>query len=113
MNALDVASAVLVLAGCSLALLAAVGLVRLPDVFARMHAATKPATLGLVLVAMGGLLQLTDADDLTMMVLVVALQFLTAPTGAHLVGRASYHANARRAPMVVDDLADDERAQGR
>jgi multicomponent Na+:H+ antiporter subunit G len=113
MSALDVASAVLVIAGCSLALLAAIGLVRLPDVFARMHAATKPATLGLVLVALGALLQLSDADDLTMMVLVVVLQFLTAPTGAHLVGRAAYHANARRAQMVVDDLAGDGRAQGR
>ena len=50
---------------------------------------------------------------LPLMVLVVVLQFLTAPTGAHLVGRAAYHANARRAPLVVDDLADDEHAQGR
>lgn len=113
MSALDVASAVLILAGCVLAVVAGIGLVRLPDVFARMHAATKPATLGLVLVALGACLQLDSAADITKLVLVVLLQFLTAPVGAHLVGRASYHANARRAPLVVDELADDERAQGR
>jgi multicomponent Na+:H+ antiporter subunit G len=104
---LDVLSGVLLVSGCLLALLAGVGLVRFPDVFARMHAATKPATLGLVLVAFGAVLRVDHASDVTKLLLVVALQFLTAPVGAHLVGRAAYWAGGALDPSTdPDDLAD-------
>jgi multicomponent Na+:H+ antiporter subunit G len=56
---LDVLAAALTLAGAALALVAGVGMVRFPDVFARMHAATKPATLGLLLIVLGALLAWT------------------------------------------------------
>jgi multicomponent Na+:H+ antiporter subunit G len=49
----DVLSAALLLTGTALAVLAGLGLVRFPDVFSRMHAATKPATLGLLCVTLG------------------------------------------------------------
>lgn len=88
MTPVEVVSAVLLLAGGVLAAAAGLGLVRFPDVLSRMHAATKPATLGLVLVAAGASLRLRDLPDLTEVVLIVALQFLTAPVGAHLLGRA-------------------------
>ena len=50
MRVLDIAAAVLVLGGSSLALTAAIGVVRFPDTLTRMHAATKPQVLGLLLV---------------------------------------------------------------
>ena len=53
MSAVEVVSAVLILAGASACLLGAVGLVRLPDLPARLQAATKPQTLGLSLVLVG------------------------------------------------------------
>lgn len=90
MNLLDWASAVLVVAGAALGAIGGLGLVRLPDVFARMHAATKAPTAGLVLVAVAAALQVSDLSDLGFLLLVVLLQFLTAPVGAHLIGRASY-----------------------
>ena len=103
----DVVSGALILGGCLLAVLASVGLVRFPDVFARMHAATKPATLGLVLVATGAILQVDAWSGVTKLAIVIALQFLTAPVGAHLVGRAAYHAGGTLADgTIVDDLAD-------
>ncbi len=103
----DVVSAVLILAGSVLAVLAGVGMVRFPDVFARMHAATKPATLGLVLVAMGAILQVDTWSGVTQLALVIALQFLTSPVGAHLVGRAAYHSGGTvDEATVLDDLAD-------
>lgn len=104
MSPLDVVAATLVLVGAGLSLVAGVGLVRMPDVFSRMHAATKPATLGLVLVAAGGVLRVATGADATKLVLVVALQFLTAPVASHLVGRAAYRAGALRS-LVVDELA--------
>lgn len=103
---LDVATGVLLLAGAALCVAAGVGLHRFPDVFGRMHAATKPATLGLVLVAAAAVLQVDDAGDVAKLALVVVLQFLTAPVGAHLVGRAAHEAGTEVAPgTVLDELA--------
>lgn len=104
---LDVIAAVLIIAGCLLGLLGGIGVLRLPDVFGRMHAATKPPTLGLVLVATGAILRVDSVADVTFLVLVVGLQFLTAPVGAHLVGRSAYASGGQLAPdTVMDDLAD-------
>jgi multicomponent Na+:H+ antiporter subunit G len=105
---------VLILAGGALALLAGIGLVRLPDVFARMHAATKPATLGLVLVCLGAALTDAEAADVAKLLLVVVLQFLTAPVGAHMVGRAASHAGVLlEAKTVLDEMAPVARRRGR
>lgn len=106
---LDVVAAVLIVAGCLLGLLGGIGVLRLPDVFGRMHAATKPPTLGLVLVAAGAILRVDSVADVTFLVLVVGLQFLTAPVGAHLIGRSAYASGGQLAPdTVMDDLADAE-----
>ena len=76
--------------GGVLAVIAAIGLHRFSDVFARMHAATKPATLGLVVVLGGAVLVMPDVGDSAKLILVILLQLITAPVGAHLVGRAAY-----------------------
>ena len=57
---LDVVGGVLILLGAALALTAAIGLVRLPDVLNRMHAASKPQTLGFLLLCVGLSLILRD-----------------------------------------------------
>lgn len=109
----DVIAAVLLLAGAALCLVAGVGLVRFPDVFARMHAATKPATLGLLLIAVAALLRVDDYGSTIQLVLVVVVQFLTAPVGAHMVGRAAYAAGGQIDPAtVVDELGPARRAWG-
>lgn len=109
----DVVSSVLVLSGAFLGLVAGVGLVRFPDVFARMHAATKPATLGLLLISVAALLQVGDAEEVIALVLIVVLQFLTSPVGAHMVGRAAYRAGGQLSPdTVLDELAGREDVSG-
>lgn len=75
-------------AGSLLALVAAVGLFRLPDTLARMHAATKPATLGVLLCALGAAFRLADPSDSAKIVVIVALQLVSAPIGAHILGRS-------------------------
>ena len=108
----DVLSAVLLLAGCVLALTAALGLVRLPDIFSRMHAATKPATLGLLLVMLGAVLQIHSPDNRAKLLLVAVLQFVTAPVAAHMVGRAAYRSGAGALDdLVVDDLREPTRRE--
>jgi multicomponent Na+:H+ antiporter subunit G len=84
----DVISGVLLIAGSSLALVASIGLHRLPDTLARMHAATKPATLGVALCAIGAIIQIDDLSTITKIVVVVVLQLVAAPIGAHVLGRA-------------------------
>lgn len=107
---IDVVSATAILAGTALAFTAGLGLQRFPDVFARMHAATKPATLGLMLVLFGTALRVANLGDVAKLVLVVALQFVTAPVGAHMIGRATYRAGTELSTgTLVDELAGHER----
>lgn len=108
---LDVVSATLLLAGGLLTLTAAVGVVRFPDVLTRMHAATKPQVLGLLLVLGGAGLQLRGHVDVWMLALAGGFQLLTAPISAHLVGRLAYRTrHVRRDLLVVDELERDDPA---
>ncbi len=109
MSVVDVVAHVLILVGAALAVLAGVGINRFDDVFARVHAATKAATLGLLLVALGAALRIGTVGDGVKLLLVVVLQLVTAPVGAHLVGRAAHRAGTELSPdTVVDELAEAE-----
>lgn len=113
---LDVLAAVLLLGGVLLTLLAGVGMLRFPDVLTRMHAQTKPAVLGLLLVLAGTAAATRAAGLAATLLLVAAFQVLTAPVGAHMIGRAAHRAGREdTAHMVRDDLrdADDRRRPGR
>lgn len=104
--------AVLALAGCLLALLAAVGLHRFPDLFCKMHAATKPATLGMLCVALAVGIAVPVNGSFVKLLLVVVLQFLTAPVAAHMVGRAAYASGIELADStILDELGRDEGAR--
>jgi multicomponent Na+:H+ antiporter subunit G len=110
---IDIVAGVLLVSGSLLALLAAVGLHRFPDVFARMHAATKPATLGLLLVVIGAALRVDEGRAVTKLLLVAAFQFLTAPVAAHMIGRAAYRAGTELSPETsIDELAEADRSNG-
>lgn len=84
----DVVSGVLMISGSLLALIASVGLFRLSSTRARMHATTKPATLGALLCGVGAALQVGSASDVTKIAAVIVLQLVTAPIGAHMLARA-------------------------
>lgn len=63
MTALDILAGVLILGGSVLAMTAAIGVLRFPDTLARMHAATKPQVLGLLLVLAGATIRLRGHSD--------------------------------------------------
>ncbi|GCD20390.1 monovalent cation/H(+) antiporter subunit G [Cellulomonas algicola] len=109
----DVASVIFLLGGALLAFAAGVGALRFPDLLARMHAATKPQVLGLVLCLIGLALRLRSGGAVWALVLVALFQMLTAPVAAHMVGRAGYRTGKVRGELlVVDELtADLERAR--
>jgi multicomponent Na+:H+ antiporter subunit G len=84
----DVASAVLMLSGSLLAVVSSIGIHRLGSTRARMHATTKPATLGVLLCAVGAATQFADVSDIAKVLVVVILQLVGAPIGAHMLGRS-------------------------
>ncbi|MEL4358896.1 MULTISPECIES: monovalent cation/H(+) antiporter subunit G [unclassified Luteococcus] len=86
---LDAVAALLLLTGSLLCLCAAVGLIRFPDLLSRMHAATKPQVLGVVLVMLGVGLGLRSGLDVGMLVLVAIFQLLTTPVASHMMSRAA------------------------
>ncbi len=105
---MHVAAAICFVAGSFLAMVAGIGIARFPDLLARMHAATKPQVLGLALLMAGLALEIRTGVVIWTLVLVVALQLITAPVSAHMVGRAGYRTSQVRSDLlVVDELTDD------
>lgn len=96
------------LAGALLSLVAGIGVMRLPDVLSRMHAATKPQVLGVLLLLAGLALRLRTGSDLGMIVLVAVFQLATAPVAAQMIGRAAY-----RSGRIDRDLLDADELAGR
>lgn len=106
MSLLDVLSAGCLIGGALACLFGAIGLVSFPDVLARLQAATKPQTLGLLLIMLGTGLQLSPGDAAGL-VLVGLFQALTAPVLAQLIGRAAYRSGSMRpGTLVVDELGE-------
>ncbi|NYE38232.1 multicomponent Na+:H+ antiporter subunit G [Nocardioides cavernae] len=104
----DVLAAGCILLGALLALVAAIGVLRMPDLLSRMHAATKPQVLGTVLVMTGVALRLRDPSVVGLLILVVLLQMATSVVSSHMVGRASFRAGqVRHDLLVVDELSDE------
>lgn len=102
----DLLIALLLLAGGFFCLVAALGMLRLPDLLIRMHAATKAGTLGVGLLVLAAALYFAEIG-MTLRAFTVALfVFLTAPVAAHLIGRAAYHAGVDLSPKTkIDQLA--------
>lgn len=100
---LDVLGSVLILVGASFTLTAAIGLVRLPDVLNRMHAASKPQSLGFLLLCMGLALVLREPSATMMLILAAALQLVTAPAATQMMGKAAYRTGQFRSDIVVID----------
>lgn len=107
-DVLDVVGLIVILLGALLALAAAIGLLRFPDLLTRMHAGTKPQVLGVLLVVLGVGLRTRSGGDVGMLVVVAVFQLLTIPAGAHLVSRAAL----RTGRVREDDIHVGPRSRG-
>lgn len=81
---------VLMIVGASFVLLAAVGILRMPDLFTRMQTATKAATLGISAILLAVAFFIEDSAAALRALLAILFFFLTAPVAAHMIGRAAY-----------------------
>jgi multicomponent Na+:H+ antiporter subunit G len=102
----DILTAILWLAGAGFALLAAVGVLRMPDVFTRMQASTKASTLGLGCLLLGAALQLGDFASFIRVASIGAFILLTTPVAGHVIARASYFAEV---PLWEGTVLDERR----
>lgn len=98
---------VLIIGSAILSIAAAAGLLRFPDLLSRLHSASKPQVLGLVLVLIAMAVTNPSFGLITTCLLIAAFQVGTGPVGAHMVGRAGYRTrHLRRAQLYRDELAD-------
>lgn len=115
----DVLAAACLVVGALLTLIAAIGILRFADVLTRMHSATKPQVLGLLLIMVGLGLRLRDPGTIGLLALVALFQLVTTPIASHMVGRASFRAGqVRQDQLVVDELThvlprDEQRTEAR
>ena len=71
-------------------LLAAIGIVRMPDIYLRISVTTKAATMGIGLILIGAAMYFNELGITSRVIAIIFFMLLTAPVGAHMIGRASY-----------------------
>jgi len=86
----EILACVFLIIGGVLSLIAAAGVLRMPDLFTRMHAATKTGTVGVSAITIGMMIHFDTVTVTSKGVLVIALFLLTAPVAAHMIARAAY-----------------------
>lgn len=86
----DVISAILLVSGSLWVIIAALGVLRMPDLFLRMSATSKAASFGVSLIMLGVAIDVNELGTTTRALAVIAFIFLTAPVAAHMIGRAAY-----------------------
>lgn len=96
----------LVITGAVLSLLSTFGLIRLPDIYTRSHAATKSATLGILAILLGTFIFFWNVNGYmsAKLLLGIVFVFITAPVGGHLICRAAY---ATKVPLWEHSVQDD------
>ena len=81
--------------GTLLILLAAVGIVRFPDLYTRMHAASKSASLGIGLIIIAGIIYFWSVAVTIKSIAVLLFIFLTIPIASHMIGKVAYSRNIK------------------
>lgn len=110
----EVAAAVMLLTGALFAFVASVGVVRLPDLLVRMHAATKAGAMGAGLILLGVAVHGMETGLTLRALAAICFLLLTAPVSAHLIGRAAYRSGIRLWDRTrLDELDDYCRRTGR
>lgn len=93
------------ISGATFVLVSAIGLVRLPDLFMRLHATTKTTSLGLTLILIGVLFAFPAWNIFLKGLLIIAFIFLTTPLGVHMISKAGYLLGIKKwRHYVRDDL---------
>ncbi len=100
----DAASWCLIVLGCFFLVTGALGMLRMPDVYTRMHAASVIDTIGATLLILGLIIQAGPTLIALKLVFVLALFFFFSPVASHAVAQAALHADVK--PILSEDRRD-------
>lgn len=106
---LDLLTALALIVGLFFMVVGVIGLLRMPDLYNRMHATTKCTTLGILGLSLAAAFNLTRHEEalpaviLTKITLLILFQFVAAPVGAHLLGKAAHMVKVRQDANTLDD----------
>lgn len=96
--------------GALFVLISAIGLLRLPDLYMRMHATTKTTSMGVTLILAGIIMAYPEVTIVIKGFLIIIFIFLTAPLGTHMISKAGHLLHIKKWDRYVED--DMEEAQG-
>ncbi len=101
----EIIAGILLISGGFFVLVAAVGILRLPDILMRMHASTKAGTLGAGLILLAVAFTYGEIGIISRAIATIIFILMTAPVAAHAIGRAAYRSGVKFwKGTVVDDL---------
>ncbi len=101
---INVLVAICLISGALFMLVAAIGVLKLPDLYQRLHASSKAATLGVALLLLGAALDSGETGVVSRCLMAIIFFILTAPVGAHLITRAAYYQGE---PLAKETLSDE------
>ena len=111
---IDIITGLIIIAGAVFTLVAALGILRFPDLYSRSHAASKAGTLGSGLLLLALSLYAGELGVATRAFAAFLFLLLTAPIAAHLLMRAAYYDGHQPwSGTVIDDLAGKYKDDGR
>ena len=94
---------IMVLVSCAVMTLGIVGIIRMPDVYTKLHGASKSVFLGVVLLCVSATVIATPAMNMRL-ALIAVLAILTTPLSSHVIGRAAYLMHEQmETPGAVDE----------
>lgn len=104
-----------IIVGTIFTIVTMVGILRLPDVYTRAHAASKSATLGVLSILLGVFFHfwLNEGHFSIQLLLGIVFLFITSPIGGHLMGRAAYMSGIKPTDMTVGDDLEKAVAEGK
>ncbi|MBA2405735.1 MAG: monovalent cation/H(+) antiporter subunit G [Bdellovibrionales bacterium] len=104
----DILSTICLLIGAGFIFLAALGVLRMPELYMRIHSSTKAGTLGLGFMLLGAAIHFQELSIIIRALATFAFIVLTAPVAAHVIGRAGYHSGV---PLWGGTVVDEMKAE--
>lgn len=99
----DILSLFFLIPGAFFMLVSAIGVLRLPDTYTRMHASSKASSLGISLILIGVIVHLPSYSVIWKSLLTVFFIYLTVPLSTHILGRAAYLSGSKPSNLTVTD----------
>lgn len=96
-------ASICLITGSLFILIAAIGLVRMPDLLMRMHAATKAGTLGTGLILIGVMFHFQKWNVSIECLITLLFLFITAPIASHLLAKAAYSRGLKLSESTITD----------